>query len=35
MHDGDGDRHYKSFIFGSKTADAEMQKMFIESVKKL
>lgn len=25
MHDGDGGRHYKSFIFGSKTADAEMQ----------
>ena len=25
MHDGDGGRHYKSFIFGSKAADAEMQ----------
>lgn len=25
MRDGDGERHYKSFIFGSKTADAEMQ----------
>lgn len=25
MYDGDGERHYKRFIFGSKTADAEMQ----------
>ena len=25
VHDGDGGRHYKSFIFGSRTADAEMQ----------
>ncbi len=25
MHDGGRERHYKSFIFGSKTADAGMR----------